>query len=93
MRSEWGGLTQNTVVVSRTFFTQEITQAFDELEDGNENALKVGFPMEPCECPEAPCCVVHYRKPIMKFCVWGTISRHRKKMRHYSGIAAHAGGV
>ncbi|PNW78281.1 hypothetical protein CHLRE_09g403800v5 [Chlamydomonas reinhardtii] len=32
---------QNTVVVSRTFFTQEINEAFDDLEEGNEEALKV----------------------------------------------------
>ena len=32
---------QNTIVVSRAFFTQEITAAFAEMEDGNENALKV----------------------------------------------------
>jgi hypothetical protein len=31
---------QNTVTVSRTFFTQEVTEAFDELEEGNEEALK-----------------------------------------------------
>lgn len=31
---------QNTVIVSRTFYTQEINEAFDELEDGNEDALK-----------------------------------------------------
>lgn len=32
---------QNTVVVSRTFFTQEVNEAFEELEEGNEDALKV----------------------------------------------------
>ena len=32
---------QNTVVVSRAFFTAEVNAAFAELEDGNENALKV----------------------------------------------------
>ena len=31
---------QNTIVVSRTFFTQEVNEAFDELEEGNEDALK-----------------------------------------------------
>lgn len=31
---------QNTIVVSRTFFTQEVNEAFDELEEGNEEALK-----------------------------------------------------
>ena len=31
---------QATVVVSRMFFTQEVNEAFDELEDGNEDALK-----------------------------------------------------
>ena len=32
---------QNTVVVSRTYFTQEVNEAFAELEAGNEDALKV----------------------------------------------------
>jgi dynein heavy chain len=32
---------QTTVTVSRAFFTQEVNQAFAELEDGNEDALKV----------------------------------------------------
>lgn len=27
---------QNTIVVSRTFFTQEVNEAFEELEEGNE---------------------------------------------------------
>ncbi|KAL4450636.1 hypothetical protein ABPG77_000992 [Micractinium sp. CCAP 211/92] len=31
---------QNTVVVSRLFFTQEVSEAFEELEDGSEDALK-----------------------------------------------------
>ena len=31
---------QNTIVVSRLFYTQEINEAFDELEEGNEEALK-----------------------------------------------------
>lgn len=31
---------QNTVTVSRTFFTQEVAEAFDELEEGNEEAMK-----------------------------------------------------
>ncbi|CAD7696266.1 unnamed protein product [Ostreobium quekettii] len=31
---------QNTIVVTRTFFTQEVNEAFDELEEGNEDALK-----------------------------------------------------
>lgn len=34
---------QATVVVSRTFFTQEVTEAFDELEEGNEDALKTEY--------------------------------------------------
>ena len=35
-RTQWLYLfsAQNTIVVSRTFFTQEINQAFDELEEG-----------------------------------------------------------
>ena len=32
---------QMTVVVSRVYLTQEINEAFSELEDGNEEALKV----------------------------------------------------
>lgn len=32
---------QNTIVVSRTFFTQDVNTAFEELEEGNEDALKV----------------------------------------------------
>ena len=34
---------QATVVVTRTFFTQEVNEAFDELEEGNEDALKNEF--------------------------------------------------
>jgi dynein heavy chain len=34
---------QTTVVVSRTFFTQEVNEAFDELEEGNEEALKTEY--------------------------------------------------
>ena len=36
---------QNTIMVSRTFFTQEINEAFEELEEGNEDALKVPSPL------------------------------------------------
>ena len=32
---------QNTITVSRTLFTQEIAAAFEALEDGKDNALKV----------------------------------------------------
>lgn len=32
---------QNTIVVSRLYFTAAIDQAFNEMEEGNENALKV----------------------------------------------------
>jgi dynein heavy chain len=32
---------QSTVVASRTYFTQEVNQAFAEMEQGNEDALKV----------------------------------------------------
>lgn len=32
---------QNTVVVSRTYFTADINTAFEDLEEGNEDALKV----------------------------------------------------
>ena len=32
---------QNTIMVSRTFFTQDVNEAFEELEEGNEDALKV----------------------------------------------------
>ena len=43
-RSKWilDNSVQNTIVVSRTFFTQDVNSAFDELEEGNEDALKVG---------------------------------------------------
>ena len=34
---------QNTIVVSRTFFTQECNEAFEELEEGNEDAMKIEF--------------------------------------------------
>lgn len=34
---------QNTIVVSRTFFTQEVNEAFEELEEGNEDAMKTEF--------------------------------------------------
>jgi dynein heavy chain len=30
-------------VVSRTFYTQEINEAFEELEEGNEDAMKNEF--------------------------------------------------
>jgi dynein heavy chain, axonemal len=32
---------QNTITVSRTFFTQSVNEAFEGLEEGNEDALKV----------------------------------------------------
>ena len=32
---------QNTIVVSRTFFTADVNAAFEDLEEGNEDALKV----------------------------------------------------
>ena len=34
---------QLTVLVSRVFFTQEVDEAFDQLEEGNDNALKDEF--------------------------------------------------
>jgi len=34
---------QNTIMVSRTFFTQDVNEAFEELEEGNEDALKVSL--------------------------------------------------
>ena len=42
-RTQWifENSAQNTVVVSRAFFTAEVTEAFRELENGNEDALKV----------------------------------------------------
>lgn len=39
---------QNTVVVSRTFFTHEVNEAFADMEDGNEDALKVGVTPSSC---------------------------------------------
>ena len=43
-RTQWifENSAQNTIVVSRAFFTQEVNEAFKELENGNEDALKVG---------------------------------------------------
>lgn len=32
---------QNTIVISRTYFTQAVNEAFEGLEEGNEDALKV----------------------------------------------------
>lgn len=37
---------QNTIMVSRTFFTQDVNEAFEELEEGNEDALKVSLVIE-----------------------------------------------
>lgn len=44
-RTEWlfKPSAQNTIVVSRLFFTQEINAAFDDMEEGNEDALKLEF--------------------------------------------------
>ena len=33
---------QNTIVVSRLYFTAAVDEAFNDMEEGNENALKVG---------------------------------------------------
>lgn len=41
---------QNTIVVSRLYFTAAINQAFNEIEEGNEGALKVQLPH---------CCMLH----------------------------------
>jgi hypothetical protein len=38
---------QTTITASRTFFTQEITGAFNDLEDGKEDALKARRPFSP----------------------------------------------
>ena len=48
---------QNTVVVSRAFFTCEVNAAFAELEEGNEHALKVCLPGSPAALPLA--CWLH----------------------------------
>lgn len=42
-RTQWlfDNSVQNTIVVSRVFFTQEVNEAFAELEEGGEDALKV----------------------------------------------------
>ena len=32
---------QNTIVVSRLYFTAAVDEAFNDMEEGNENALKV----------------------------------------------------
>ena len=37
---------QNTIMVSRTFFTQDVNEAFEELEEGNEDALKVSLAID-----------------------------------------------
>ena len=34
---------QTTIVVSRTYFTADINSAFEDLEEGNEDALKASF--------------------------------------------------
>ena len=41
-RTKWmlEGSAQNTIVVTRVIFTQEINESFDQLEDGNDNAIK-----------------------------------------------------
>jgi len=41
-RTQWlfDNSVQNTVVVSRAFFTQEVNEAFADMENGNEDALK-----------------------------------------------------
>ena len=41
-RTQWifENSAQNTITVSRTFFTAEVNEAFMELENGNEDALK-----------------------------------------------------
>jgi hypothetical protein len=43
---------QATVVVSRTFFTQEVNEAFEELEEGNEDALKAEYERQVSFCSE-----------------------------------------
>ena len=51
---------QNTIVVSRTFFTQEVNEAFDELEEGNEDALKVRIFVFTSLEPAGVACLVHW---------------------------------
>lgn len=48
---------QNTVVVSRTYFTADINSAFEELEEGNEDALKVSDARSDrtLPCPRSSC--------------------------------------
>lgn len=48
LRSPWAVVlcrysAQNTIVVSRTFFTQEVNEAFEELEEGNEVSSRPGL--------------------------------------------------
>ena len=45
---------QNTIVVSRAFFTADVTTAFAEMEDGNENALKARGPLSNTAAPSPP---------------------------------------
>lgn len=54
---------QNTIVVSRTFFTQEVNEAFDELEEGNEDALKVEWEKQKSQLADL---VVEINKPQKK---------------------------
>ena len=48
LRAKWltENSVQNTLVVSRLMFTADITAAFEDMEEGNEDALKVGTPVK-----------------------------------------------
>ena len=54
---------QNTIVVSRTFFTQEVNEAFEELEEGNEDALKGEWEKQRAQLADL---VVEINKPLAK---------------------------
>lgn len=45
---------QSTIVASRLYFTADINAAFDDLEEGNEDALKVLIPISYCEAYADP---------------------------------------
>ena len=52
---------QNTIVVSRTFFTQEVNEAFEELEEGNEDALKAEWDKQKAQLADL---IIEINKPL-----------------------------
>lgn len=45
---------QTTITTSRTFFTQEVNSAFNDMEDGKEDALKARAAYRSCIAMEHP---------------------------------------